>query len=575
MTTYSDKPWLKWYDDHVDAELDLKDTTFLEFIERGLYADEEKAAFHFLGSTCTYKQLNDLSDRFARFLVNEGCQKGDVVGIHLPNLPQYLIALVGTVKAGCVVTGISPLLTPTEFVHQVNDSGAKSLITLDLFYTHCIIGIADQIPNLKNVVVTNMVDFLSGQGVSQHGEPERDPMGSPEQIDGKRVVSYHQLVSSYPANKPEVDLSPDDTCLLSYTGGTTGASKGVVLTQKGFVTCMSQIGQWLGIAKDPNAAIKDNKKEQDIMCAAFPLFHAAGTGYGSFNMAMGNTQILIPDPRDTDQICRDIRSYRPTQLGNVPTLYQMLMDNPMFAGIDFSSVKFCVSAAAPFDVDSIKRLETFVGQGKVVEKYGLTECFTSMNPVNGKKKIGSVGVPVQSTKIKIVDVEDKTTEMPVGEPGELIVSGPQVFERYHNNPKATEESFREFDGDRYFYTGDVARMDEDGFLYIVDRTKDMLLVGGYNVYSKQVEDVLYELPEVELCAIVGKPNPERPGSEIVRAVIQLKASDKSIGNADLKDKITAHCREKLAPYKVPKIIEFCEQVPLTSVGKVDKKALRH
>ncbi|MBU3917038.1 AMP-binding protein [bacterium] len=575
MTSYSDKPWLKWYDKHVTAEIPVREITFRDLLEKGLYADQEKIAFYFFGKACTYRQLNDLSDRFARFLVDEGCVKGDVVGIHLPNIPQYMIALAGAVKTGCAVSGVSPMLTPKEIVHHLNDSKASVLLTMDILFQQNLVGVVDQIPDLKQIVVTNVADFLPAAKQFLGKLLKKIPTGNVVPIKGKNVITYKQLISKYPAEKPTVDLSPDDTCLLLYTGGTTGPSKGTILTHRGVTYALSQMIQWLNKDIDPNADIQDAKKGQDIMCSGFPFFHMAGSALGTLAMSLGNTQILVPDPRNTDQICKDMKKYRPTQLVNVPTLYQLMMDNPLFATVDFSSVKFCISAAAPFDVDSMKKLESFVGKGKVVEIYGLTESLVSMNPVYGKNKIGSVGIPTQGTKIKIVDVENGTTEMPIGEPGELIVCGPQVMKGYHGNPEATKNAIRQIDGDMYLYTGDVAKMDEDGFLYIVDRTKDMLLVGGFNVYSKQVEEILYEIPEIELCAIVGQPNPKRPGSEIVKAIIQLKETEKGKDETLIKEKILIHCKENLAAYKVPKIITFIDAIPLTAIGKVDKKVMRN
>ncbi len=576
MTSYRDKPWLKWYDQHVTEDVTIPECSYFDFLEKGLNSDPERIAFYFFGSECTYRQLNDLSDRFARFLVDIGCVKGEVVGIHLPNIPQYLIATVGTIKAGCVVSGVSPLLTPKEIIHQLNDSKAKVLITMDILFQDNLAGVADQIPDLKQIVVTNVADSLPAFKRFLGKLLKKIPTGKIVPLNGKEVITYKQLISSFPPDKPKVDISPDDICLLQYTGGTTGPSKGTILTHRNQTFNSAQAIQWLDKDLDPKINILDAERGRDILCSGFPFFHMAGLGLGLINMSLGNTQILVPDPRNTDQICNDIKKYNPTQLVNVPTLYQLMMENPIFATVDFSSLKFCLSGAAPFDVDSIRKLESFVGKGKVVEIYGMTEAspIVTMNPVYGKNKAGSVGIPIQNTKVKIVDVEDGITEMPLGDPGELLVSGPQSMKGYHGNPEATQNAMKELDGDPYFYTGDVARMDEDGFIYIVDRTKDMLLVGGFNVYSKQVEETLYEVPEIDLCAIVGEPNPQRPGSEIVKAVIQLKEHEQEKDEKTLKNKIAAHCRENLAAYKIPKVIEFIDELPLTAVGKVDKKVLR-
>ncbi|MCP4578735.1 MAG: long-chain fatty acid--CoA ligase [Deltaproteobacteria bacterium] len=576
MTSYAEKPWLKWYDPHVTEEIPVPDISYLEFMEKGLKSDPNRVAFYFLGSSGTFGELDELSDRFARYLVNKGCVKGDVVGINLPNIPQYMIALAGVIKAGCVVSGVSPLLTQREIVHQLNDSKAKVFFTLDALFQARLVGVADQIPDLKHVVVTNVADYLPAVKQFLGKLLKKIPSGKIVPLKGKEVISYKDLIAAFPADKPGVDLSPDDTCLLQYTGGTTGPSKGTVLTHRNVTFDAAQCIQWLYKDIDANSDILDCKRGQDMMCSGFPFFHSAGLVLGLASICLGNPQILVPDPRNTDQICKDMKKYKPTQLVNVPTLYQMMMENPAFRTIDFSSVKYCLSGAAPFDVDSMKKLESFVGKGKVVEMYGMTETspLISINPVYGKNKIGSVGIPAQNTKIKIVDVADGATEMQVGEPGELIVSGPQVMKGYHGNPEATKDTIREIDGDMYLYTGDVAKMDEDGFLYIVDRTKDMLLVGGFNVYSKQVEETLYESPEVELCAIIGEPNPERPGSEIVKAIIQLREADQGKDETAIREKILSHCKEHMAPYKVPKIVKFVSEIPLTAVGKVDKKALR-
>jgi len=577
MSIYSERPWLKSYDSHVTAEIPVPEFSYLDFLMKGLTAAPDNIAFYFLGKPCSFRELNHLSDRFAAFLARKGCRKGDVVGIHLPNIPQYLIALVGTMKAGCVKSGVSPLLTPREIVHQLNDSGAKILVTLDALFQAHLVGIADQVPGLQQVIVTNVADFLPAFKAFLGKLLKKVPSGRIVPLKGKEITTYKELIASSPADRPQVTLTPDDTCLLQYTGGTTGPSKGTVLTHRNMTANQAQLVQWLNDDLDPDGDIlMDCRRGKDVVCSGFPFFHMAGLGLGLLFISLGNTQILVPDPRNTDRICEDIKRYRPNILVNVPTLYQLLMDNPAFATLDFSNIKYCVSGAAPFDADSMKKLESFIGAGKALELYGMTETspLITCNPTFGKKKIGSVGLPAQSTKVKIVNVEDGVTEVPLGEPGELIASGPQIMKEYHGNPEATAKAKKEIDGDEYLYTGDVAMMDGDGYIYIVDRTKDMLLVGGYNVYSKQVEETLYEIPEIELCAIIGMPNPERPGSEIVKAVIQLTAAARTEDEETLRTRIQEYCRKNLAPYKVPKMIVFVPEIPLTAVGKVDKKVLR-
>jgi acyl-CoA synthetase (AMP-forming)/AMP-acid ligase II len=291
-------------------------------------------------------------------------------------------------------------------------------------------------------------------------------------------------------------------------------------------------------------------------------------------MCTGNTQILIPDARNVEHYCQEFARYRPTLMTNVPSLYQMLLDEPMFRTLEFSQLRVCISGAAPIPVEAFRTLEALVGAGKVVEVYGMTEAspLLTMNPRKGLKKIGSVGIPIQNTHLKLVDLDTGANEVALGEEGEVIARGPQVMKGYYNKPEETAHALRDFQGEPWFHTGDVGKMDEDGYLTIVDRTKDMINVSGYKVFSKEVETTLYENPSIEFCAVVGTQDPERPGSEIVKAMIQLRAD--CIDKDEIEKEIMHHCRDNMAPYKRPKIIEFVDELPLTSVGKVDKKALR-
>jgi long-chain acyl-CoA synthetase len=565
MTVYDEKPWGKSYESRLSAEMKAVEETYVDLLERGLKFRPDVVAFYFLGIKFNYQKLDRLSMRFASYLRKQGCNPGDVVGINLPNLPQYLIALAGALRAGCVVTGVSPLLTPKEMAYQLNDSGAKVLLTLDAIYENRVQKIKDDIPGVTCIITTNIADYLPPAKAILGKLLKKIPSGKVEPIKGKEVISFKDCLSGTLPDIPRPSVKLDDTCLIQYTGGTTGTPKGAVLTHRNMVSNLTQGRQWLDLKMDGGTVV-----------SGFPFFHMAGLYFGMISMSLAFTQCLIPDPRNTRHICKEIAAHRPGLMLQVPSLYQMLMEDPAFAKIDFSTLNGCISGASPFSKEAINALEAIVGKGKVVELYGMTESspIITMNPLRGTKKIGSVGVPLQSTRVKLVDVETGKKEVALGEVGEIIVLGPQVMKGYHNKPEETDNTLRDFQGAKWLYTGDVARMDEDGYFYIADRTKDMLIVGGYKVFSREVEDVLSEHKAVELCAIVGITNPERPDSQIVKAVIQLTKEAQGKDQEEIKKQILEHCKEDLAPYKVPKIIEFMVAIPLTAVGKVDKKALR-
>ncbi len=565
MTIYDEKPWLKFYDDNVDPEIVIPNVSYADlFVETAKNHPDEPAA-HFMGVTINYGELDDMTARFAAFLKKSGCAPGDTVGVNLPNIPQYLIALLGALRRGCAVTGISPLLTPKEMAYQINDSGAKCLVTLDAIFEHRVREIQNEIPHLKTVAAASIGDFLPVVKRFLGKLLKKIPSGKIGPLPGIDVVSFREMLASSPPDVTPVSINPEDTCLIQYTGGTTGLPKGTILTHRNIVVNLNQISKWMGM-----------EEGKEVMCSAFPLFHMAGLIVCMTSLVKNIPQCLIPDPRNTKHICGEIEKYRPSLLTNVPSLYQMLMDEPKFKTLDFSNCNVCISGAAPFAVESIEAFESIVGKGKVLEVYGMTETspILTMNPAKGQKKIGSVGIPIQSTRIKLVDIETGEQEVPMGEEGELIANGPQVMKGYLNKPEETAHALREFQGEKWLYTGDVARMDADGYFSIADRVKDMLIVGGYKVFSREVEEKLYELPEVEFCAIVGIPNKDRPGNDIVKLVVQRSAQAEDKDPEALKNEIIEYCKKNMAPYKVPKIIDFTDEIPLTAVGKVDKKQLR-
>ncbi len=562
---YDSRRWLKSYDDGVPSTVDAPEISFSDYFDQIVAAYPKKPAMHFSGTTLTFEELQAQSNRVAQALIDHGCEPGDVVGINLPNIPQYLVAQVAAAKAGCAASGMSPLLTPRELLYQLNDSKAKALFTLDAIFDHRFAGVADNIPALKLVVVTGILDYLPFIKRILGRVVKRVPHGRIRPLSNKTVTHFTRILEDYTDRPAERHVGLDDPFLLQYTGGTTGVPKGTILTQRNLAVNQTQIEAW-------------TKPEygSEVFLSGFPFFHLAGLAMGLAALATGSAQVLIPNPRDTRFIVKQIAACKPTILVNVPSLYMMLVEEPSFHRQDFSTLKYCLSGASPFPMESILELERIIGRGKLVEVYGLTEAspIVTMNPRFGPKKIGSVGLPVPGTEVRLVDLEDGKSQVPLGEEGELIVAGGQVMKGYLNKPEETRIALREHDGRLWLHTGDVAKMDEDGFFYIVDRTKDMLNVGGFKIFSREVEEKLYEHPAIEFCAIVGTPNTRRPGTDVVKLVVQVSQSHRTKSDDEIKADIMNFARENFSPFKVPKIIEFVEKMPMTPVGKVDKKALR-
>ncbi|MDP2862259.1 MAG: AMP-binding protein, partial [Desulfobacterales bacterium] len=492
-----------------------------------------------------------------------GLKKGDVVGINLPNIPEYVIAWLGTLKAGCVVSGVSPLLSPEEMQYQLSDSKAKALVTLDAIFAGRLVKIESNLPELKVVVATSVGGFLPAIKRILGQMLKKIPKGEVTPLKGKQVYIFKDVIKTetFPAKSPDIKITPDDIAYLQYTGGTTGAPKGAMLSHRNAVSDLIIVQTWLGWEAGKGLAL-----------SGFPFFHIAGLFFNENCIFLGWTQVLIPNPRDTDHICAQIEKYKPTTIVNVPSLFQILMTNPKFKSLDYSGVESCICAAAPFPEESQKEFEEIVGKGKLLEVYGMTETspLTTMNPSRGKKKLGSIGLPLLNTDIKLVDPETGK-EVALGEPGEICVKGPQIMVGYYNKPEETKKTI---DADGYLHTGDVAVQDENGYLSIVDRTKDMIIVGGFKVFSKKVEEILSAHPAIEMIATVGVPNPERPGSELVKAFVMVSKEYEGKDNKEIENEIITFAKEKLAPYEVPKMIEIRKDLPLTTIGKLDKKLLR-
>jgi len=565
---YENRFWKKNWDPGLE-DIDPKDfeTTYHEMLREIFEKFPDKMALAYQGLEISFREVDKYSSQFANMLIENGFQKGDVVGINLANIPEYVYSVIGTLKAGCIVSGVSPLLSDVQMHYQLDDLGKGgkkvALVTLDAIFQHRLTKIADKLPQLKVVVATSVIGSFSKEDQAKIKAVREIPSGEVTPLEGKTVYNFQDdVLTKFPADLPKVDVSPDDIGWIQYTGGTTGPPKGAMLSHRNYVSNMKGIIAWL-----------QWEQGKGVLLSGFPMFHIAGLTVCQGALYNGMSQIIIANPRDALHICNEMKKYRPTLLVNVPSLYQILINFRKFKRLDHSDLRLCISAAAPFPKESQEKLESIVGEGKLLELYGMTELspVATMNPSIGKKKLGTVGLPFLNVDLKIVNPETNQV-VPLGEAGEICVKGPLVMQGYYNKP---EETAKAIDKDGFMHTGDVGLMNEDGYVQIVDRTKDMIIVGGFKVFSAKVEDTLTKHPAIGMVALIGIPNPERPGSEIVKAFIQINSDFEFDGDKEaLKEDIIKFSKDNLAPYEVPKQIEITEELPLTVVGKVDKKVLR-
>ncbi|MFX1438484.1 MAG: AMP-binding protein [Promethearchaeota archaeon] len=562
----NEKFWLKSYDKHVPATLTYPTEDLGTMLTQSMTKYADKVGFYFMDRTFLFKEILEYSQRLATFLQKNGLKKGDVLAICLPNSPQYLFSVYATYIAGGTVTGLSPLLSPEEMVYQMKDSGAKFLVTMDILHEKVFSKIYERLNELKVVIPTNISEFMGFGGfkVFMGKLIKKIPKGKIIPWPGKTVVPFLEALNTE-IDLKKVDIDPKkDLALIQYTGGTTGLPKGVEILHSNLMSNIHQFDVWL-----------DREKGKEVLLSAFPFFHVAGFLIGLFLVYLGGTQTVIANPRDTDHIIKEIIDKKPTSFGNVPTLFLMVQNNPMSKKIPneiLENITLYVSGAAPFPPEAIREFEKqFHSENKFVEVYGMTETAIVIcaNPRYGKKKIGTVGLPWPDTDIKLLDTETGSVIKEIGKPGEILIKGPSCAKQYHNKPEQTAVTF---DKEGYVHSGDVGIFDEDGYLKVVDRTKDMLIVSGFKVYSVHVEEVMTKHPDIQILAIIGVPNPDRPGAEIVKAVVQLKEGVQATD--EVKESIQKYAEENLAKYEVPKIWEFREELPLSMVGKVLKKALR-
>ncbi len=565
---YESRFWRKNWDPGV-TDIDPKEfeITYPEFMREMFDKYPNVMALSYQGLEMTFNDVDKRSNQFANMLIENGFKKGDAVGINLANIPEYIYSVVGTLKAGCIVSGVSPLMSEVQMQYQLSDLGKGgkqvALVTLDAIFEHRLKKIVDKLPQLKVVVWTSVVGSFDKESQAKIKAVQDIPSGEVTPIEGKVVYNYQDdVLAKFSDELPKVDISPDDIGWIQYTGGTTGPPKGAMLSHRNCMSNLLSLRAWL-----------QWEEGDGMLLSGFPMFHIAGLTVCEGALSLGWGQILIANPRDALHICNAIKTYSPTVLVNVPSLYQILINFKKFKRLDHSKLRQCISAASPFPKESQEKLEAIIGEGKLLELYGMTELspVATMNPSIGKKQLGKVGMPIQNVDLKLVDPETGEV-VPLGEPGEICVKGPLVMQGYYNKP---EETAKAIDKDGYMHSGDVGIMDEDGYLRIVDRTKDMIIVGGFKVFSAKVEDTLSKHPAIGMVALVGIPNPDRPGSEIVKAFVQMDPDFEFDGNKEaLTEDIISFAKDNCAPYEVPKLVEISEELPLTVVGKVDKKVLR-
>ncbi len=538
--TVDHKLWFGKYPPEVPKSINYPKIPLQELLQKAAKDYPEEVAIAFLGKEITYAQLVSLSNKFANALINLGVKQGDRVAVFLPNVPQFIIAYFGALKAGAVVTSISPLHREREVAHQLTDSQAQTIVVLDTLYP--VVENVRAKTNLKNVIVTSLEEYDS-KGVDFSSKPN--------------VWSLQKLLDQAKEALPKIGINPaEDLAALQYTGGTTGTAKGAMLTHANLVSNAFAFAAWIkGIPA------------QETFLTALPLFHIYGmTTSMTVPISLAGKMVLMPK-FDPAKVLETIQRQKVTVFCGVPTMYSVLLANPELGKYDLTSIRVCISGASPLPPQVQKKFMEITG-GFLAEGYGLTEAspVTHCNPVDKSMKtvkVGSIGLPIPDTEAKIVDIETGKKTLSTGETGELAVKGLQVMKGYWQKPEETALVLR----DGWLLTGDIARMDDEGYFYITDRKKDLIKYKDYSVYPREIEDVLYEHPAVKLCAVVGKPDPAV--GEIPKAFIVTKE-----GTAISAEEIIAFVNDKVAPYKAIREVEFKKELPISGAGKVLRRQLK-
>ena len=552
-------PWIKQYDADVRPSLGpYPDKTLLDYL-RALAAEHgNKPALLFKGATVSYGRLEAESDAFGAALVAMGVRKGDRVALLLPNCPQFLVAEFGIWKAGGIVVALNPTYSERELEQALDSTRSSLAVVLTPFYER--VKHVQGRTGVRHVIPTSIKEYLPAQLRLLFTLLK-------EKKDGHRITPQagdpwmRTMVRQHLGQRPSVEVTPDDRAVILSSGGTTGTPKGVVGLHRHYVAAGLQLHEWTKSAQEPWV---------DNIMLPLPLFHVyANVGVQPMAFVGPNPLSLVPNPRDITDVLATIKRVKPAFFNGVPTLYTAILNHPdVRAGkVDLSSIKLCFSGASALMAETKKQFEAATG-ARLVEGYSLTEGMMAccVNPVKGTNKIGSIGVPISDVQLRIVDADTGTTPMPAGEVGEMILRAPQFMSEYWNNPLETAETLRQHDGETWVHTGDLGYMDDDGFVFIVDRKKDLIKTSGFQVWPREIEEVISAHPAVLEVGVAGVPDPVK--GEVAKAWVVLKPGEKAT-----EDEVRAYCRQRLAPYKVPGRVEFRTELPKTMVGKILRRAL--
>ncbi|XKE96017.1 AMP-binding protein [Metaplanococcus flavidus] len=548
----TEKPWLAHYPPEIPHTLDYESKPVQDYLTHTFEATPEKTAIHFMGKDMTYQELYDSAMKFASYLQGLGIKKGDRVAIMLPNSPQAVIGFYGILYAGGVVVMTNPLYTEREIAYQMKNSGAKAILAMDILYPRISKVLKDT--DLENVIITGIKEYLPFPKNMIYPFIQKKQYGITVKVEHRgsnHLFSEIMKTATTDVAKSEFDFEKD-LALLQYTGGTTGSPKGVMLSHKNLISNATMCDTWL----------YKTKRGEETVLGIIPLFHVYGlTTVLILSVMQGNKMVLLPK-FDPETALKTINKQKPTLFPGAPTLYIGLMNHPDIKKYDLSSISACLSGSAPLPVEVQEKFEKITG-GRLVEGYGLTETspVTHSNLVWGDRVKGSIGLPYPDTDCKVFQ-PGTTEEVPHGEIGEIGIKGPQVMQGYWNNPEATAATIV----DGWLMTGDLGYMDDAGHFFVVDRKKDMIIAGGFNIYPREIEEILYENEAIQECVVAGIPDPYR--GETVKAYIVLKE-----GKSITEEELDAYCREHLAAFKVPRIYEFRTELPKTAVGKILRRSL--